>query len=275
MENIFNTHPLEDDEDEELRELRDAISDIDNSDDEERSSSSFQSQTYNPFSSARPAQTTPFISGTPRTSWSPMFGSSAPSPGSSSSYYNNQSGPGSYQQSTWGGNAGSLNRNKRIIFTDLLDCVIESYQPPQQPRGMYDIRIKFPVWDKLACFSPDYIFILSNQRLDSEVAEKYYYVLSQYVSWALADYVRIPVNNCRCLISNGFDRNSKYTKPGTGLIHAALKKYVPDCAKNYKKGDMIVIGAASGGLNQSDRDARMAAKFGCDYLSIEQLLRSC
>lgn len=197
-----------------------------------------------------------------------MPGYQSPSPWSSA--------PQQTSPSWWGQNGVSekktINRSKKIIFCDLLDNLMESLQCNGklgvQPRGIFDIRLKFEVWDKIACFGPEYVFALTNQNLvpDSQQAVVFS-TMTEYLMYSLAEYLRLPYQNCQCFTKIGFDLNNPLTKPGTGLIEKALSGI-----GRYRKEDMLVIGSMSGMANQSDRDKRMAEKFGIDYIDVGELL---
>lgn len=197
-------------------------------------------------------------------SYTPTFGNQGSIPWTSSTPWNN----------SMNNNRQQINRNKKIIFCDLLDNLIESLQSCNklgvQPRGIFDIRLKFEVWDKISCFAPDYIFILTNQNLSpwTEQAEGFQSMVN-YIINSLAEYLRLPYSNCKCMVHFGFDVNDPFTKPNTGLIIESLKEV--DLNK-YKKEDMLVIGSMSGLAGQSNKDSLMAERFGVDYLDIGQLL---
>lgn len=169
-----------------------------------------------------------------------------------------------------------LNRSKKIIFCDLLDNLIESIQSGGklgvQPRGIFDIRLKFEVWDKISCLAPDYVFVLTNQNIvPGSMQARVFSAMTDYVMYSLAEYLRLPYQNCQCFTKAGFEIDNPLTKPNTGLISKALES-IPDVSQKYKKEDMLVIGAMSGLSGQSNKDSLMAEKFKIDYIDIGQLL---
>jgi hypothetical protein len=171
-----------------------------------------------------------------------------------------------------------INRNKKIVFCDFLDNLVEPYQTGGklgvQPRGIYDLRLKFEVWDKLACFGAEYIFVLTNQSVEGGSAQgQAFMAMANYVTFSLAEYLRMPYENVRCFVKTGYNQTNNYVKPGTGLIHLALENGIgPDWKNRYQKSDMIVLGAQSGYAGQGNRDAKMAENFKIDYTDIGQLL---
>ena len=197
-------------------------------------------------------------------------------------YWNSYPQPKPTQQQ----NSTRIDRRKKIIFCDLIDILIESesaileYQQSNisgannykklgiSPRGLYDIRLKTDIWYKLAAFRADYIFCLTNQPTKSEDELKTWEVMTNYVMYALADYLNLPHDNCRCITKLGFELTED-TKPNLGLIKKALC-YIDN--PRYKKSDCVIIGANSGYQNQSNVDRLMAKRAGIDYVDVNDLL---
>ena len=199
--------------------------------------------------------------------------------------YQQQQQPRGYTQS----NQNSIPRRKKIIFCDLIDVLIESESAVREnitqgylsgsnnfkrtgimPRGLYDIRLKTEVWGKLSAFGADYVFCVTNQPEKSEEELRTWKVMTDYVMYALADYLSLPHQNCKCLTKIGFDRSSEDVKPGAGLLKKALQTLPPDY--KYKRGDLVVIGMNSGYQNQPDIDKRMAKRVKIDYIDVTDLL---
>ena len=119
----------------------------------------------NPFSPTAP--TTPSwgstTRGRPRST--PSWGRQG---GSSNIWGGNNNGGGGYGQGTtqWGqqGQKIELNREKKVIFCDFLDCIVETWQsngqPGLVPRDIYDLRIRFDVWDKIRAFDPERVYAI-------------------------------------------------------------------------------------------------------------------
>lgn len=193
--------------------------------------------------------------------------------------------PGRIQQTQ----GNKIDRRKKIIFCDLLDVLIESESAVREqqsgfisgvnnfkrygvaPRGLYDIKLKTEVWSKFAAFGADYIFCITNQPEKSEEELKTWKIMTDFVMYALADYLNLPHDNCKCLTKIGYDRNSIDTKPRTGLIKKALSTI-----HNYKYGrkDLVVVGVNSGYQNQSNVDKLMALNAKIDYVDVNELLTS-
>lgn len=186
-------------------------------------------------------------------------------------------------------NEERIDRRKKILFVDLLDILIESesafnsdpnnFNPNNNykrigvmPRGLYDIRLKLEVWSKLAAYSPDYIFCLTNQPGMSKERLEAWNVMVKYVMHSLAEYVRLPYENCKCLTKFGFSREDPNVKPRLGLMKTALKS-VPKSFR-YTRDDLVVIGSNSGYSNQGDQDRIMAQLAKVDYVDVWDLLVS-
>ena len=174
------------------------------------------------------------------------------------------------------GNRKTLPRQKKIILCDLLDNVIEPLsaqgRPGVQPQGIYDMRIKFEVLDRFRAINPEYLFILTNQNFTPGTpAGTVYKAMIDYLVFSIAEYMRIPYENVKCITKTGYNIQDPNVKPNTGLIQIALKT-IPDVKTRFKKEDILVCGSASGLAGQGNRDIEMARKFGVDYIDIQELL---
>lgn len=179
--------------------------------------------------------------------------------------------------SSWNNNSGnswgswnnvkkeSIDRTKKIIFCDFLDCLIETYQsngkPGLLPRGVYDVRLRFEVWDKLKCFGAEKIYavtpkmnIITNNGIDS------WTVLMNYVTCSLSEYLRVQYNNCQILTQSHISQSKM-----------DLIKYAIDKSK-INKSDALMIGLNSGLVGQSDSDRLVAEHCGIDYVDLGQLM---
>lgn len=153
-------------------------------------------------------------------------------------------------------------RPKQVVICDVMDCLIEPIgsngRPNMQPRGIWDITLKFDVWDKIATFNPQQIFAMfpilgGNQDKDWDIA-------LGYISTCLSEYLRIPTYNCQIV---------KLTQ--IGRPKNLDLQFVIQQLKN--KRDAVYIGVHSGLYGLSSTDI-MAAKY-CDipYVDLWQLLK--
>lgn len=254
-----------------------------------------QSGTYSPgsgFQSTRPFGTT-----TPNTYTSPYqpsntFGSnnwgfgSTGNGGFGSSFGSSFANRGTQ---TWGnnGNNGLNNyrkinvpRNCRILFCEMDDVLVgpKWYSPGfneeiygLDPRGVYDLVPKFPVWDVIRQMNPEYVFIISNQPEEpGTIAAQEKERFIEDLESQLARFLRLPGERCRSFVKFGLSR-TKYTKPHTGLLTEALRS-VPGVNKRFTRDQVYMMGAQSGGLGESDVDLRTAQNFGIQYIPVRGIV---
>ena len=164
--------PTEDDDDEE-DDIEDVIETEDEGKIEQTIEELHKEETKNMV-------TTPFGSaptGGNSTPWNtPSFGGGGTAPfggnsGNNNSPWGNRTpswGSGSPSPSIWNsggakiGEKESINREKKIIFCDFLDCIVETWdsqgRPGYLPRDIYDLKPRFEVWDKIQAFNPEQVY---------------------------------------------------------------------------------------------------------------------
>lgn len=292
---LYPTEDDDDDDDELRQELQDALNDITNCDEEEEyntvTANNKPMETINPFANPQPTQQ-PVMNGVPRTSWTPPI--STPQ-GPQTPYYNRptfgmgttnygttvaagrSAAPVSKYSAAWGNrtNGVNLDRGKKIILCEFMGVIAETYSGETAPRGAYDLHINSDVCDKLACFSPDYIFILSNQRFNGQEDAERWKTIVDYYSLCVTDRCNLRENCCQAFISPIDSADNPYMMPNTGLIEEAMMSIAEDWNLRYCPQDLILIGSMSGNRGQSDRNLRLAQNFGIDYLSIEDFISAC
>lgn len=198
----------------------------------------------------------------------PSWGSSTPGWGS-----NNGStwGSSSFGANTWNNSNQTgkkeIDRQKKVIFCDVLDCLIETIQssgkPGLLPRGIYDIRLRFEVWDKIACFNPTRVYAMVPRclLLSSNGSESWKIMLN-YVICSLSEYLRVPYYNCQILVQSTVDQAKE------DMIRPIIKNnFIP-------KKEIIQIGLNSGLYGQNNKDQFAAQCCGIDYVDLGQLLSS-
>lgn len=202
----------------------------------------------------------------------PGWGASNPSPWSSpipnSSFGTPQSRP------AWGnssvGNTIQIDRTKKTIFCDFIDGVVEAYtangKPGLRPRDVYDLRPRFEVWEKLAAFNPERIFLVIPASLVPESANgvNAWNVALSYFCCCLSSYLRIPYENCQII------RQSFVGQPKAEAFNAILSN--PNLGIDPKES--IVVGVYSGSSGLSNIDKSAAEVCGMDYVDIQMLLNS-
>lgn len=199
---------------------------------------------------------------------------------------NNQNNGGSFwsnsQQSkpTWGGFGSSfgqtstqqkeqINRNKKVIFCDFLDCIVETYQSNGQsgllPRDIYDLKPRFEVWAKLAAFNPERIYIIVPRNLlPSTNGPDAWTVTLDYFCCSLSAFIRVPRYCCQILVQQLLGQ------PKESIIQTIIN--MPNFP--VKKEEIISIGIYSGENGQSNRDILAAQICGIDYVDLNRLINN-
>ena len=216
---------------------------------------------------SNPSQT-PTWGSNPNNTSSPWGSNNSPGFwGSNNNPNNSWQRPSSWGSSGSGWNTGekkSIDRNKRIIFCDILDCLIETYQsngkPGLLPRGIYDIRFRFDVWDKLACFNPEKIFAMVPRSLLNSSNEVSWRALLEYVVCSLSEYLRAPYHVCQVLLQ------TEIGQPKENMMMQVLD--------GLDKNKIIQIGVNSGLYGQNNRDQVAANICGIDYIDLSTFMNS-
>ena len=181
-----------------------------------------------------------------------------------------QSSPwGGSNNNTWGGgsttNKKEIDRRKEVVFCDVLDCLIETLasngKPGLLPRGIYDIRLRFEVWDKIACFNPNRIYAMIPRNLIlSSNGYNSWEILLNYVICSLSEYLRVPFGNCQILTQGDFNQGKDV------MMNNVIKR------DKINRNLAIQIGLESGLYGQSNRDYLASEKVGIDYIDLGQLM---
>ena len=183
-------------------------------------------------------------------------------------------GSGGSSTPSWGSNFGGSNsqkeqipRQKKVVFCDFLDCMMETYQsnglPGLRPRGLYDLKPRFNVWEKLMAFNPQQIFaLIPPNTINTTNGASGWDVTLAYWCCALSDFLGIPFTNCQVL------SQSQVGQPKELAILQAIQQY------NIPKTDCVYVGIYSGVSGQSDRDISAARVSDIDYIDLNTLLNS-
>lgn len=187
--------------------------------------------------------------------------------GTSTPWGNSGSGWNSSGNSNNGNGKQELDRAKKVIFCDILDCLVETFQsngrPGLLPRGIYDIRLRFEVWDKLGMFSPERIYAMVPRcLLNSSNGSDSWRVMLEYIICSLSEYLRLPYVNCQVLTQTTIGQ------PKEEMIESVLS------GGRFKipKESVVQIGIESGLYGQNNRDKIAAEKCGIDYIDLGQLM---
>lgn len=161
----------------------------------------------------------------------------------------------------------------KVLFADLDGTLIDTVSGETFPKGIWDMKLKFPLLDKIKELNPDFLLIATNQGGIEKgfVDEDEFQCKSEYISRAIREYCGCKVHSMYCT-SN--DKDNKYRKPNVGMLELLCADYIGDdfnCIKSHS----LMIGDASGKKGQfSDSDKRCAENFGIDYMDVEDFLQA-
>lgn len=185
--------------------------------------------------------------------------------GGSGGWWNQPSNNGWGSPKTGGNNQEPINREKKIIFIDFFDGLMETYQSNGQPgflpRAVYDLKPRFDVWTKIAAFSPELVFCIAQKEFLNDIngIEGWSKVLDGWCC-CLSSFLRKQYGSAQILLSTSI------YQPKDWVISTALV--------NFDKKDCIYIGLQSGLINQSNQDLVTAQKCGIDYVDLNNLLNN-
>lgn len=227
-----------------------------------------KNMTQSPFAAPGWGDTTSWRSPSSTPSWAVASKPVDQNPWSSS---NNNLGGWRAETSPIGGlgSRPEINRKKKVIFCDLLDCITETYQsegrPGLRPRDIYDFKFRFDVWQKIAAFNPEKVFIMIPQNLLPASANglNSWEISLGYFCCCLSAFLRLPDENCQILLQSRVgQRKEEIMKTTISQLH------------NISLDDIIQIGIYSGLNGLSDMDKIAAESCGIDYIDLYQLLNS-
>lgn len=163
-----------------------------------------------------------------------------------------------------------IDRTKKVIVTDFLDIIAETYDSNGIsgliPRDVYDLKPRFDVWNKIAAFNPEKIYILAPINLVSGTAgiSAAWEQTFGYFCVCISSFLRIPFQSCQVIAQNTIGT------PKSETINSIINnKEFP-----INKKDVVLIGVNSGFNNQSNRDSITANECGIDYVDLFQLLNN-
>lgn len=162
----------------------------------------------------------------------------------------------------------------KVLFCDLDDTLITTHTGKTFPEGIWDMKLKFEVLDKIKELAPSFVFIVSNQGGIEKgfVDEHHFCAKLGFIVHSIEEYCNIAVDYYYC--SNN-DKNDKDRKPNYGMLEQAISDYYiyNDINFRWNKSDMLMVGDASGKPGQfSNSDKQTAINFGIDYLDVEDFI---
>ena len=159
----------------------------------------------------------------------------------------------------------------KVIFADLDCTLIDTISGDPFPKGIWDMKLRFDVLDKIKEITLKYLLIVSNQGgIESVFVDAHNFrVKSEYITRSISEYC-----DCKCyaMYCKTNDKSDPYRKPNIGMLESLLEKYVGDDF-DYIKQKSLMIGDASGKEGQfSDSDKKTAENFGIDYIDVEDFI---
>ena len=163
---------------------------------------------------------------------------------------------------------------KLVLFADLDGTLIETLSG-RIPKGIWDMRFKFDVLDKIKELGLEHIIIVTNQGgIEKGFVEELDFVHKiRYVQFALKEYCGKPHVWYQYCPYN--DKKHPDRKPNTGMLEKAFKiinsdsRFTDSSIVPFEKKDCIMLGDASGKQGQfSDSDKKTAENFGIDYIDV-------
>lgn len=230
----------------------------------------------------KPKMNTPVFPNQPPTS-TPRWGQSA---GTTTFPWQNQQTPAG---GMWGGTGGStwrpggsttpawgqttqkepINRNKKVIFIDFLDGIVETLNsngsPGFLPRDIYDLTPRFDIWQRLSAFSPERVYIMIPKNLlpSTNGAQGWEATLT-YFCCALSSFIRVPYTNCQILVGSVIGQSKE----------SLILSVINDKNRPIFKKDVVCLGIYSGYNGQPDIDKRAAEICGVDYVDLYNLINN-
>ena len=163
-----------------------------------------------------------------------------------------------------------------VIFSDLDGTLINTISGKTFPKGIWDMKIRFEVLDKIKEINPKCLLIATNQGgiETGYVNRRNFELKMEYLCSSIEEYAEIPVEYEYCEFNIP---THKYRKPNPGMLYSLMYKMINRCIieKEIEIYKMLMIGDASGKEGQfSDSDKKTAENFGIDYIDVEDFINT-
>ena len=163
-----------------------------------------------------------------------------------------------------------------ILFSDLDGTLIETISGETFPNGIWDMRLRFDVLDKIKEIKPKCLLIVTNQGGIEKgfVNKRNFEFKMEYLCRSIKEYTEIPVEYSYCEKN---DPTYKYRKPNTGMLDSLMYKMMNRgiIENGIETDKMLMIGDASGEKCQfSDSDRKTAENFCIDYMDVEDFVNT-
>ena len=150
-----------------------------------------------------------------------------------------------------------LPRDRDTAIIDMIDGAVESLQSKgrkgMMPRGLYDVRLRFDLWDFLMNSGAKYIVLSCPNTMEP----RRWMPLYEYVISCMADYMSVPRENFVLAVPR------YYGQEKNDLLIDQLKN-----DWHIIKNRAILIGQKGGGAYESDDDMRLSKILGIPFYQI-------
>ena len=163
-----------------------------------------------------------------------------------------------------------------VIFSDLDGTLINTISGETFPKGIWDMKIRFEVLDKIKEIKPKCLLIVTNQGGIEKgfVYRRNFEFKMEYLCRSIKEYTGIEVEYSYYAKN---DPTRKYRKPNTGMLDSLMHKMMNrGIIKNGIETDkMLMIGDASGKQGQfSDTDKKTAENYYIDYMDVDDFVNT-
>lgn len=163
----------------------------------------------------------------------------------------------------------------KVLFSDFDSTLVFTASGKKFPVGIWDMVFNFKALDAIKNLSPEVIHICTNQggiQKGFVIAEHFEHKM-QFSCDCISEYLGgIPVFYDYC---DSLDKSDVRRKPNPGLLMNFIESQRIFHGNNYSKDDCLMIGDASDSVkNFSDDDKKTAENFGCDYLDINDFIKT-
>lgn len=169
----------------------------------------------------------------------------------------------------------------KVIFADLDGTLIDTLSGATFPKGIWDMKIKFDVLDKIKEIRPFALLIVTNQGGIEKgfVDRRNFEFKMEYLRRSISEYTHVFVEYSYC---DSNDESNGYRKPNVGMLDSLLNKFRKKFVSMHTYSepepifieDCLMIGDASGKQGQfSVTDKLTAENFGIDYMDVEDFVK--
>ena len=160
-----------------------------------------------------------------------------------------------------------------VIFSDLDGTLIKTISGETFPKGIWDMKFRYEVLDKIKEVKPEYLLIVSNQGgIESGfISQSDFSTKIECICRTIREYCHCPCYAMYCVTN---DKSDPYRKPNTGMLEYLTERYIGDDF-DYIKSVSLMIGDASGKEGQfSDSDKKTAENYCIDYMDVEEFVNT-